>query len=404
MATAREKNGRWYYRITISSKGKRKYLERGSFATKKEAIEAGRDHESKLKRGGSIFTPTHITYGDLAEEWITTYAPTMYKQNTITTHRKTLKNYILPVLKDYEVSAITTMDLQKIINDQTPNHTKYGLDKIHSSLVKTFDYAIVSGYIARTPLNGLIMPQKRSIAMRMTKPSREQKSCEKGLINAIFDRFPEGHPCHIPLLLGYRCGLRLGEAYGLCIEDVDRRERKLYIRRQIQFNDDTNELYITDPKYCSPGEFRIIDLDWDTWRLLIRHIQKIESCRSIMNHKQYYISDTGIVQDYPGKPIYFLNVRVEDGTYISPRTMQHVGRVIHGKESHFDMVDPLWDFHMLRHTHASECIAAGMPPESVCKRLGHRKLETTYRYYVHETTSQRDKAKEVLEGMYAKAN
>ena len=401
MATAREKNGRWYYRITISSNGKNKYIERGSFDTRKKAIEAGTEHELKLKRGDRIFVPKKITYGDMAEEWLTTYAPAMYKENTIKTHKKTLKNYILPELKDYLVSSITTKDLQQIINKETPNHTRYGLDKIHSSLVKTFDYAVVSGYIAETPANGLVMPLKRSIMAQMSKPSREQKCCSKELVNAIFTRFPEGHPCYIPLILGYRCGLRLGEAYGVCIDDIDRHGHKLHVRRQIQFNEETNELYFTDLKYCNPGEERVIDLDMDTWRILMRQITRIESSRVVMQHKQYYESDKRIINEKEGKPIYFLNVRPADGTYISPRTMQHVGRVIHGKESHFSCVDRLWDFHQLRHTHASECIAAGMPPESVRKRLGHKRLDTTYRFYVHETEEQVDRAKTVLESMYA---
>ncbi len=401
MATAREKNGKWYYRITVSSKGKRKYIERGSFKTKKEAIEAGQEHEIKLKRGETIFAPITITYGDMAEEWITNYAPALYKQNTIKTHKKTLKNYILPAFKDHMVSAITTKELQALINTETSKHTRYGLDKIHSTLVKTFDYGLTSGYINKSPLDGLVMPQKRSIKAQTLKPSREQKACSKELINAIFDRFPEGHPCYIPLLLGYRCGLRLGEAFGVCIDDIDRRNRKLIVRRQIQFNDETNELYFTDLKYCNPGEIREIELDLDTWRILMRHINKIESARVVMRHKQYYESDNRILNETSGKPIYLLNVRLSDGSYITPRTMQHVGRVIHGKTSNFSCVDHLWDFHQLRHTHASECIAAGMPPESVRKRLGHKKLETTYRFYVHETDYQAEKAKEVLEEMFA---
>lgn len=400
MATAREKNGKWYYRITVSSQGKRKYLERGSYGTKKEAIEAGTEHELKLKRGDKMFVPVRITYGDMAEEWITNYAPTMYKQNTINTHRKTLRNYILPVFKDYLVSAITTKDLQELINKETPNHTMYGLDKIHSTLVKTFDYGVVSGYIAETPLNGLVMPQKRSIMAQTLKPSREQKACSKELINAIFKRFPEGHPCFIPLILGYRCGLRLGEAYGVQIDDIDRKGHKLIVRRQIQYTEDTNELYFTGLKYCNPGEFREIELDMDTWRILMRQITRVENSRIVMQHKQYYVSDNGIINETEGKPVYFLNVRLSDGSYIQPRTMQHVSRVIHGKEGRFNMVDPLWDFHELRHTHASDCIAAGMPPESVRRRLGHKKLETTYKFYVHETDYQAEKAKEVLEGMY----
>jgi integrase len=119
-----------------------------------------------------------------------------------------------------------------------------------------------------------------------------------------------------------------------------------------------------------------------------------------MQHRKYFVSEDNIVNETSGKPISFLNVRIADGSYVSPRTMQHVGRVIHGKEGIFDMVDPEWDFHMLRHTHASECIAAGMPPESLQKRLGHKNLTTTYKFYVHETEPQSDKARAILEEMY----
>lgn len=401
MASAREKNGKWYYRITTSSCGKTKYIERGSFLTKEQALQAGEEHELKLKRGGQVFVPKKIIYNDLVNEWLTNYAPTQYKLNTIKTHRKVLKNYILPVLKDYDVSSIDTKILQSIINNETPKHTLDGLYKIRSSMAKTFDYAIVNGYIEKDPVDGVTVPRKRSLMAQTVHPTRESETCPKRLLNAIFDRFPEGHPGYIPLLLGYRCGLRLGEAYGLLIEDFDRFNRTLTIRRQIQFNDD-NELYFTQPKYCDPGEFRVIDLDRDTARILTRHVQKIESCRPVMRHIQYYESEEGILNtDGIGRPIYLLNVRPLDGSYISPRTMQHISRVIHGKESEFSCVDTLWDYHMLRHTHTSECIAAGMPPESVQKRLGHKNLTTTYRFYVHETERQNEKAKEVLEVMFA---
>lgn len=400
MASARLKKGKWYYRITLSSNGKRKYIERGSFDTEAEALEAGELHEKQIKLGDKVFIPTNITYEDMAKEWLTNYAPTIYKESTIQSHRKVLVNYILPAIGDCYVYAIDTKTLQRIINDETPNHTWHGLDKIRACLRRTFDYAIINHYIRENPAESITMPKIRSIKGQTLKPTREQKSCPKRLVNAIFDRFPEGHPAYIPLLLGYRCGLRLGEAYGLLIDDFDQVNKKLYVRRQIQFNDDTNELYFSDPKYCNPGEYRVIDLDSDTCRILSRHVRKIVAARPVMNHRQYYISEDRIVNEVGGRPIYFLNVRLSDGSYISPRTMQHVGRVIHGMEGRFDCVDKDWDFHLFRHTHTSECIAAGMPPESVQKRLGHRNLTTTYRFYVHETEDQADVARSVLEEMY----
>lgn len=399
MASARLKNGKWYYRITLTSNGKSKYLERGSFSTKEEALEAGMLCETKIKQGDKVFMPKKITYGDMVEEWLTDYAPTAYKSTTIRTQKKILKNYILPVLKDYYVYAIDTKDLQGIINSEVPNHTWHGLDKIRACLRRTMDYALVNGYIRENPADNITMPKIRSIKGQELKPTREQKSCPKELVDAIFKRFPEGHSCYIPLLLGYRCGLRLGEVYGLTMDDFDKVNKKLYVRRQIQFNDN-NELYFSDPKYCSPGEYRVIDLDADTCRILTRHVNRILAARPVMKHKQYYVDNNNVVNELGGTPVFFLNVRLEDGSYISPRTMHHVGRVIHGMEGHFDCVDKLWDFHSFRHTHTSECIAAGMPPESVQKRLGHRNLTTTYKFYVHETEDQAKKAKKVLEGMY----
>ena len=158
MASAREKNGKWYYRITITSQGKVRYLERGSYESKEDALEAGRLHESQIKRGSDIFIPTHITYEDLARDWLSDYAPVQYKNSTINTHKKVLKNYILPVLRDREIGVITTKDLQAIINDEAPRHTIDGLYKIRSTMSKTFNYAIINGYICKDPSEGVICP------------------------------------------------------------------------------------------------------------------------------------------------------------------------------------------------------------------------------------------------------
>lgn len=52
MASVRQKNGKWYYRITLTvGDGSHKYIERGSWTSKKEALEAGKEAEKLLKHG-----------------------------------------------------------------------------------------------------------------------------------------------------------------------------------------------------------------------------------------------------------------------------------------------------------------------------------------------------------------
>jgi integrase len=84
--------------------------------------------------------------------------------------------------------------------------------------------------------------------------------------------------------------------------------------------------------------------------------------------------------------------------------MAYTTRVIHGHESYIDVSDPNWCFHHLRHAHASECLAAGMSPVSVQKRLGHRSLNTTFKTYIHETETQVTESRDILEKMYKLKN
>ena len=83
------------------------------------------------------------------------------------------------------------------------------------------------------------------------------------MIDKIFERFPEGCSSHIPLMLGYKCGLRLGEAFGVMWSDIDFIKCTLTINRQVQWQGGSKEhgkgyWYFSEPKYNS---FRTISLD-----------------------------------------------------------------------------------------------------------------------------------------------
>ena len=93
-------------------------------------------------------------------------------------------------------------------------------------------------------------------------------------------------------------------------------------------------------------------------------------------HDRYHLL-TNILNKYEenSTEIHFINIRLNNGSWITPRNKMHVSRVIHGKTGYFSMPDSDWGFHMLRHTLAAELIAAGVSPLSVQKRLGDSRLE-----------------------------
>ncbi|GJN96999.1 hypothetical protein NJB18091_23750 [Mycobacterium marinum] len=47
------------------------------------------------------------------------------------------------------------------------------------------------------------------------------------------------------------------------------------------------------------------------------------------------------------------------------------------------MLPPALKFHALRHTYASLCVAAGIPPLHLSRFMGHAKVTTTLAIYTH---------------------
>ena len=78
--------------------------------------------------------------------------------------------------------------------------------------------------------------------------------------------------------------------------------------------------------------------------------------------------------------------------------MQHVGRVIHGKANGSGVaISENWDFHSMRHTHATMLLEAGIPLAAIQERLGHTNIDMTEHYTAHVTDSMRENLSAVLD-------
>lgn len=232
---------------------------------------------------------------------------------------------------------------------------------------------------------------------------------------------------NIPLMVGYKCGLRLGEVFGLCWEDIDFKHRTLSVNRQVQWlTDDSRTVqekrqtngslkcgngywYFSPPKYNS---YRVIDLDDELIRLLQR--TKKQQIKDKAYYAEYYyryftayplsyngqkpiqtISKNKISQNDGNNEIHLICVR-QSGEYISPRTMQHTSRIIHKKMNY-----PEFDFHSLRHTHATMLAENGAPVKYIQNRLGHAKIDVTLNIYQHLTKSMSQQGTIILNDMFS---
>ncbi len=414
------------YRFEIASEnGKRKHCTKRGFTTKAEAKKAGRQAQQLYEHTGQVLQSADLSFADYLDLWMENDCMVDLKPATILNYQKRIKNHIKPALGSYRLKSITKDDLQKFILEMfDKGYSINTLSSLTGILSKSFNYAVDNHYIVYSPAVRLKLPRNRT----PSTPTRSniRKIIPDDAIKKIFERFPETHPSHIPLRIGYECGLRIGEVFALTWDDIDLDAKTLTVNRQIQWQEDVTRSkgdkiknngssecgnaywYFTNPKYNS---FRKIDLSDDMVHLLREEQRRQEAMKLYYgeHYNSYYASyplafdctnnpansiSNPISTARSGSPINFLCVR-KDGSYISLRTMQHTSRVI--QKSIFED----FEFHCLRHTHSTMLYSAELPEKYVTERIGHKDCRITKAVYVHLTDSMREKGRQSLNAIFA---
>ena len=195
-------------------------------------------------------------------------------------------------------------------------------------------------------------------------------------------------------MIAYHCGLRLGEVFGVTWEDVDLENGELTVNRQAQWVQDRGEYRLLPPKY---GSVRAVRMDNVLWALLKREKKKNNTARLGLGeaYQQLYIDDDGYLNTKKrGQPVHMVNTRL-DGTYVQERTMTHSTRVVKNELGY-----EKFDFHSLRHTHATELSEAGVNIKEIQRRLGHSTMDVTSKRYLHATKAMEEESVEKMNRMF----
>lgn len=391
--TARKRGKTWEYRFeTASIGGKRHQTSKGGFSTKKEALEAGVLAKSEYDKTGIAFKPSEKSYSDYLDEWIESYGNLELSPNTISSYEKKIRLHIKPDLGKSKINALSHEQLQKFLQKKFDEGFSINSISIMKSIINnSLSYAVFPlKYLNINPAVSLKMPSKNAIPKNPTR-TKTRYVIPKDKISLILKRFPEGTTAHIPICLGYYCGLRHGEAFAIDINnDIDFKKGILHLKHQLQFIN--NYWTLISPKYNS---VRDIDLNQKMLDLLKREkeIQENNKMKYGEYYKQLKVNDKGQLNYENGKNIQLATMR-ENGEFLSPRIIQHVGRVVHYEKG---LEYKEFDFHSLRHTHTTMLLACGADIKYVQKRLGHKNIKVTLDIYYQLTDDIREKNKKFIE-------
>lgn len=368
----RKRGKRWYYRFYISEKdGKRRQIERFGGKTRQEALNSLREALNLYHNAGSIPNDENLSANDFFEYWYNNYVKQQLSKNTQTNYRNVLDKYVLPKLGIYKLHKITPATVQEFI-DEVSTSTEYKRDgkplakQTVSIILMVVKEAL---FYAVNPLQ--ILHSSPALYAKMPKISEHSKSREDLKIISVkqFEQiikfFGKDSMEIMPFFISFYTGMRRGEVCGLEWKNVDLVNNEILVHQQMKQYSKTD---IRIDKTKTAASYRTIAIGNELVTLL-KH-QKMLQNKNKLKYGQLYFDSDFVCTKKNGKPI-------------TPNSIKYLSGKIH-KELGFP-----FNFHSLRHTHATMLLEAGASPKEVQVRLGHTKIETTLDTYVHLTNHKK---------------
>lgn len=370
----RKRGSTWSYYFDLGIvEGKRKRKEKGGFKTKKEAQEALRIALNEYEKGGTVIDESNITTADYFDYWYKEYVLLNCKYNTQEYYKRIIKNHIKPYLGVYKLKSLTPAVLQEFINQKyLSGLSRSSIDSFHGVLSGALKSAVYPyQFIKENPMQYVKLPKDNT-----SKSSKENlKIISIKDYNRIINRFPVGSNFYIPLQIAFHTGMRGGEVTALQWSSIDLNNKTIKINHTL-ISKGKGIFELGTPKTKSSN--RKIAIGDTLINILKKH--KLYQKENKLRYGKYYIDSDFVCTK-------------ENGAHITTDSIKYLSRVVNYE------LGINFNFHSLRHTHATMLLEAGANNKDIQERLGHSKLATTMDIYSHVTDKMKNDTVNILENI-----
>ena len=370
----RQSDGIWLARFTPPNATKPKYF---SGKTELEAKKKLKEFKKKVAQNDYVEIQK-ITVESYMDRWFREVKMNELKPKSVDALDVTLRNQIYPYIGTIQVGALTSNDIQSMINKLVVAELSFStIKKAYDALNPCFKLGIIKGEIAKNPCLGVKLPkrlERKKSDIRFFTQEEVDMIC-----NECISKYGNGKQIyrlgHAVIVLIYT-GMRIGELLGLKWEDISYAEKTAKVRDSVVLVKDRSRIDDNSPKY----------------KLLEQETVKTDSSERIILLNKKAISALKEIQSFNGRHTHVMANSNEK--ILIPRNFDRMLRNILER----CRLEPC-GAHVLRHTFASMLFKNGVDVKTVSTLLGHSDVSVTYNTYIHLIKEQKQQAVDILDDL-----
>ena len=387
----RDRRERWLYQyIVVGADGKKKRkalsaTSRKSLMKKVDMLQTqAEDDKENAKEDGKRHEDVIFSYW--IDNWLSTYLPHSVKPSTLKYYQSLLK-HIPEHLKKKALSAITTIDLQKMLTNLSTSGGVGGqglspktVRGVRTTVISCLESAVDNHLLITNPGKKTKPPrlvQKKILFLTPEQAAELQRVADNGSyyydVSKSWKNIDSKYLIMMMSMLvrlAFATGMRRGELFGLLWKNVD------LVNKEVHVENGMDHGRVSETK--TSNSVRHISIDDET----VARLKRFKQCQ------QQYIEAVG--DQYHDSGFVFTNSFGNVMNFDTFRT-RYFSRMC--KQSGMPLGFTL---HGIRHTHATMLLSAGVSPNIISQRLGHSSVAFTLQVYAHVTKTMERTAADTI--------
>lgn len=369
----KRRDGYYEMKITVSTNVRKSVYGATPTEVRRKAREL-RDEAARF----DISNVKKMTVESYMTHWLEDVKKPEVKPGSYDRIEQSLTYQIFPAIGHIQINALTSNDVQKMINSILETRSYSTAKKAYNNLNACMELGVQRGEIIKNPVKGVKLPSSKSKEKKAVTAYTPEEI--EAIVNEAKRTYKNGTPVYrygYLIILILNTGMREGEPLYLKWKDVDLEKRRIYIHGDVvevkNRDENAESSYI-----CIEQETPKTDKSTRYIPLNDNAVEALENLRKLIKDKDRVIA-------------------TKNHTILSPRK---VYRTMENILTACNITNKTNLVHALRHTFATTLIRNGVDIKAVSEILGHEDVSTTLKIYHHTIEEQKHAAVMTLNNLY----